>query len=53
MLGYAKRALNPFKHSKPAKGKGSPFAKTKLNYGAKKQYAQQETTAKPVDKNTK
>ena len=53
MPGYAKKALKQFNHSKPATRQDLPFAYTKPNYGAKKQYAQQESTAKSIDKKTK
>ena len=52
MLGYAKKAIKQFERDKLEQRQDSPVAYTKPNYGTKKQYAHQESTAKPVDKKT-
>ena len=53
MPGYAKKTLQQFQHKTPAKRQDSPFKYTKPDYGAKRQYAKKESTAKPVDKKLK
>ena len=53
MPGYAKKTLQQFQHETPAKRQDSPFPYTRPDYGAKRQYAKKESTAKPVDKKAK
>jgi hypothetical protein len=53
MPGYKDKALKQFQHHKPSTPQHSPFQCAQIQYGAKKQYALQESTAKPLDKNDK
>ena len=53
MPGYAKKALKQFQHPTPAKRQDSPFPHTPINYGAKKQYAKEASTARPLNKKGK
>ncbi len=48
MQGYVQKALKMFQHIRK-KQKNQPFLHTSINYGAKKQYAKQESTAPPVN----
>jgi hypothetical protein len=50
MPGYKDKALKKFKHNKPSTLQHSPFQCKEINYGAKKQYAVQESMAQPLDK---
>ena len=53
MPGYVAKALKQFQHDKPRKRQDSPFQYTEPTYGAKKQYAQKESTAPELDKKGK
>jgi hypothetical protein len=48
MPGYVKKALKQFKHTLKSK-QDSPYPCVTIKYGAKKQYAPQESTAPPLD----
>ena len=52
MPGYVKRALQQFQHVFKQK-QNQPFPDTPIKYGAKKQYAKNESTSPPVDSKTK
>ena len=53
MPGYVKKALKQFQHIKSKKKQHSPFPCARINYGAKKQYATQASTAPELDKKGK
>jgi hypothetical protein len=53
MPGYKDKALRQFQHQKPPEPQHSPFECATINYGAKKQYATQESTAPLLDKKGK
>ena len=53
MPGYTEKALKQFQHHKPLAPQHSPFQCTKIKYGAKKQYALQESTATLLGKTDK
>jgi hypothetical protein len=53
MPGYKDKALRQFQHQKPSEPQHSPFECATINYGAKKQYATQESTAPLLDKKGK
>ena len=53
MPGYVKKALKQFQHETPQKRQDSPFPYTEPTYGAKKQYATNESTAPALDKKGK
>ena len=53
MPDYAKKALKQFQHPTPTKRQDSPFPHTPINYGAKKQFATEASTARPLDKKGK
>ena len=53
MPGYVKKALKQFQHPPPATKQHAPFQCARINYGAKKQYATQSSTAPPLDKKGK
>ena len=48
MPNYASNALKQFGHTKPSKPQHSPYPAATINYGAKKQYATEESTAPAV-----
>jgi len=48
--GYVKKALKQFQHQKPTKQQHAPFPCARINYGAKKQYAMQQSQAPLLDK---
>jgi hypothetical protein len=52
MPGYVERALIQFQHAL-GKKQNQPFPHTPINYGTKKQYATEASTAPPVDDQTK
>ena len=52
MPGYVKKALKQFQHVM-TKEQQQPFPSAPIKYGAKTQYATQESTAPPLDKNGK
>ena len=52
MPGYTKKALKLFQHN-AYKKQNMPYPMTAIKYGAKQQYAQQESTAPPLDENGK
>ena len=52
MPGYVRKALKQFQHKLQQK-QNQPFPHTPIKYGQKKQYATTESTAPPVDKQTK
>ena len=53
MPGYKDKALKQFQHHKPSTPQHSPFQCKEIKYGAKKQYAIQESTAQLLDKTDK
>eukprot|EP00804_Cyclotella_cryptica_P030137 CCRYP_009543-RA/>CCRYP_009543-RA protein AED:0.35 eAED:0.35 QI:0/0/0/1/0/0/2/0/428 len=53
MPGYKEKALKQFQHHKPLTPQHTPFQCAKIKYGAKKQYALQESTATLLGKNNK
>jgi hypothetical protein len=53
MPGYKDKALRQFQHQKLPEPQHSPFKCATINYGAKKQYATQESTARLLDKKGK
>ncbi len=53
MPNYVAKALKQFQHTKPTKTQLSPYPSARINYGAKKQYATQPSTAPPLDKKGK
>eukprot|EP00804_Cyclotella_cryptica_P008989 CCRYP_003095-RA/>CCRYP_003095-RA protein AED:0.22 eAED:0.22 QI:0/0/0/1/1/1/7/0/754 len=53
MPGYKAKALKQFQHKMPSEPQHSPFPTKPGKYGAKKQYATQESTASPFDKKGK
>jgi hypothetical protein len=53
MPGYKDKALKQFQHHKPSTPQHSPFQCKEIKYGAKTQYAVQESTATPLDKKDK
>ena len=52
MPGYVKEALKKFRYVM-RKEKQQPFPSVPIKYGAKEQYATQESTSPPFDKNVK
>ena len=52
MPGYVQKALKQFQHKLREK-QNQPFPHTPIKYGAKKQYAKEESNAPPVDKQKK
>jgi hypothetical protein len=52
MLGYAKKALTRFQHPPPAKRQDQPYPHVKPNYGAKKQYSQEDQPSTRQRKNS-
>ena len=52
MPGYVKKALKLFQHIMKNK-QHQPFPSTPIKYGARKQYATQESTSPPLDKKDK
>ena len=53
MPGYVAKALKQFQHDKPAKKQHSPYPCAPIKYGAKKQYATQESQSPALDKKGK
>ncbi|KAL7475675.1 hypothetical protein ACHAW6_001587 [Cyclotella cf. meneghiniana] len=53
MPGYKDKALKQFQHKSPDISQHSPFQSAPIQYGAKKQYAIQPSTAAPLDKKGK
>ena len=53
MPGYKDRALKQLQHKMPTEPQHSPFPTKPIKYGAKKQYATQESTAPPLDQKGK
>ncbi len=53
MPGYKAKALKQFQHKTPSSPQHSPFHCAPIKYGAKKQYAIEESTAAPLDKKGK
>jgi hypothetical protein len=53
MPGYKDKALKLFQHHKPSTPQHSPFQCKEIKYGAKKQYAIQDSTAQLLDKKDK
>jgi len=53
MPGYVKKALKQFQHIKSKKEQHSLYPCARINYGAKKQYATQASTAPALDKKGK
>ena len=51
MPGYVAKALKQFQHIKSKTDQAAPYPCAKINYGAKKQYATQDSQAPPLDKN--
>ena len=49
MPDYVKKALLQFQHVMKAKKQNAPYPSVKINYGAKKQYATQSSTAPLLD----
>ena len=52
MPGYVTKALKLFQH-KLRKRQNAPYPMTTIKYGAKQQYATQESTAPPLEKKGK
>ena len=52
MPGYIKKTLKLFQHTSKQK-QNAPYPTTAIKYGAKQQYAQQESTAPPLNKKGK
>ena len=50
---YVRDALKQFQHIKPQTKQQAPYPSAKINYGAKKQYATEESSAPPLDKKGK
>ena len=48
MPGYVKKALTLIQHKQQGK-KNAPYPQTTIKYGTKQQYAQQESSAPPLD----
>ena len=53
MPGYKDKGLKQFQHTRPPMPQHSPFECASINYGAKKQYAKETSTAPLLDKNGK
>ncbi|EJK62273.1 hypothetical protein THAOC_17120, partial [Thalassiosira oceanica] len=53
MPGYTKKALKQFGHKAPKQRQNAPYPHTPPNYGARKQYAKEESTSPPLDKKGK
>ena len=53
MPGYVEKALKQFQHKWSGKQQNSPFQSTAIKYGAKKQYAKEESTAPKLNKQGK
>jgi hypothetical protein len=53
MPGYKDKALKQFQHFKPATAQHAPFQCAIIKYGAKQQYAKQESTAAPLNSKDK
>ena len=53
MPGYVQKALKQFQHESTKKKQHAPFPCARINYGAKKQYATQHSTAPLLDKKGK
>ena len=53
MPGYVAKALKQFQHVTTSKKQGAPFPCARINYGAKKQYATQASSAPALDKKGK
>jgi len=53
MPNYVRDALKQFQHIKPQTKQQAPYPSAKINYGAKKQYATEESSAPPLDKKGK
>ena len=53
MPGYVAKALKQFQHVKPTRRQDAPYPCARIQYGAKKQYATQESTAPALDKKGK
>jgi len=53
MPGYEDRALKQFHHTKPDESQHAPFPAKPIQYGAKTQYATQESMAPRLDKKGK
>ena len=53
MPGYVAKALKQFGHVKPTKRQDSPYPSTPIKYGARKQYAMEESKAPPLNKKGK
>ena len=53
MPGYVAKALKQFQHQKSTKKQNAPFPCARIIYGAKKQYATQQSQAPPLDKKGK
>ena len=53
MPGYVAKALKQFQHQAPTVRQDQPFPSATIKYGARKQYAMQESTAPPLDKKGK
>ncbi len=50
MPGYVKKALTRFQHPPPAKQQDQPYPHVKPNYGAKKQYSQEDDNTPALNK---
>ena len=53
MPGYVAKALEQFQHQKSTKKQNAPFPCARIIYGAKKQYATQQSQSPPLDKKGK
>ena len=53
MPGYVKKALKYFGHEKPKKKQDAPFPYTQPDYGARKQYAKEQSSAPQLNKKDK
>ena len=53
MPDYVAKALKQFQHMKPTRRQDAPYPCAQIQYGAKKQYATQESTAPALDKKGK
>ena len=53
MPGYVAKALKQFQHVKPTRRQDAPYPCARIQYGAKKQYATQASTAPALDKKGK
>eukprot|EP00984_Skeletonema_dohrnii_P011431 scaffold4568_cov78-Skeletonema_dohrnii-CCMP3373.AAC.1 len=51
--GFTAKALKQFQHKTPTRKQNAPFPYTPPNYGAKQQFAKEDSTAEPLDKKGK